>query len=380
MIDLNLIGSRIKELRLKKGLTQSEFAKILSVSFQAVSSWERGIAPPDLENLINISTHFGVLIDTLLAPMGENLYLGIDGGGTKTEFAVVSSSGYVLRHVLKPGCNPNDIGFSATEKLISDGINEILLEFPSIKSIFCGLSGISTSNYAAKLQSSLEATYPKALINVRGDIFNLFALNDNADMAIISGTGSVVFAKTDNGYKRLGGWGHLFDLAGSAYDVGREAIRLALSEEDCEEEPSYISKLVYQKLGASTVWEKIGALYSGGKPYIADFASLVFDAYAKADKYAIKIIDNTAKALAELLETAKRRYKTGNIAIASGGLFQHHEEIMKEHISRYTKIKLETCELAPICGACKNACTVASVKISDVFYENFKKSIGEKRT
>ena len=179
MIDLNLIGSRIKELRLKKGLTQSEFAKILSVSFQAVSSWERGIAPPDLENLINISTHFGVLIDTLLAPMGENLYLGIDGGGTKTEFAVVSSSGYVLRHVLKPGCNPNDIGFSATEKLIIDGINEVLLEFPSIKSIFCGLSGISTSNYASKLQSSLEATYPKALINVRGDIFNLFAIINN---------------------------------------------------------------------------------------------------------------------------------------------------------------------------------------------------------
>ena len=36
MLDLNLIGSRIKELRIKKGLTQSEFAKVLSVSFQAV--------------------------------------------------------------------------------------------------------------------------------------------------------------------------------------------------------------------------------------------------------------------------------------------------------------------------------------------------------
>ena len=380
MIDLNLIGSRIKELRLKKGLTQSEFAKILSVSFQAVSSWERGIAPPDLENLMNISAHFGVLVDSLLAPSGENLYLGIDGGGTKTEFAVVSSTGYLLKRILKPGCNPNDIGFSGTEKLISDGINEILLEFPSVKSIFCGLSGISTGNYASKLQSSLESLYPKAIINVRGDIFNLFALNDNADMAIISGTGSVLFAKTDGGYKRLGGWGHLFDLAGSAYDIGREAIRQALTEEDYEGEPSYISKLIYQKLGTSTVWEKIDALYNGGKPYIAEFASLVFEAYDKEDEIAIRIIDNTAKALAELLETAKKRYKTGNIAIASGGLFQHYHEIMKERISRYTKIKLETCDLAPICGACKNACTISSVKTSDLFYENFKKSIGEKRT
>ena len=138
--------------------------------------------------------------------------------------------------------------------------------------------------------------------------------------------------------------------------------------------------MIYQKLGTSTVWEKIDALYNGGKPYIAEFASLVFEAYDKEDEIAIRIIDNTAKALAEPLETAKKRYKTGNIAIASGGLFQHYHEIMKERISRYTKIKLETCDLAPICGACKNACTIASVKTSDLFYENFKKSIGEKRT
>ena len=55
MIDLNLIGNRIRDLRHQKGLTQSEFAKILSVSFQAVSSWDRGITPPDIENLINMS-------------------------------------------------------------------------------------------------------------------------------------------------------------------------------------------------------------------------------------------------------------------------------------------------------------------------------------
>ena len=58
MIDLNLIGNRIKELRCQKGLTQIEFAKILSVSFQAVSNWERGITPPDIENLINIASYF----------------------------------------------------------------------------------------------------------------------------------------------------------------------------------------------------------------------------------------------------------------------------------------------------------------------------------
>ena len=120
MLDLNLIGSRIKELRIKRGLTQTEFAKILSVSFQAVSNWERGIAPPDIENLVSIASYFGVLIDTLLAPINENLYLGIDGGGTKTEFALVTADGHILKRIIEGGSNPNDIGISGTEKLISE--------------------------------------------------------------------------------------------------------------------------------------------------------------------------------------------------------------------------------------------------------------------
>ena len=57
MLDINLLGNRIKELRKQRGLTQNAFADALHVSFQAVSNWERGIAPPELENLINIATY-----------------------------------------------------------------------------------------------------------------------------------------------------------------------------------------------------------------------------------------------------------------------------------------------------------------------------------
>ena len=96
MVDLKALGCRIKKLRQEKGLTQGEFAEIMLVSFQAVSNWERGIAPPDLENLMRISSYFGILIDELLRPDIGDLFLGIDGGGTKTEFSVVSPDGNVL--------------------------------------------------------------------------------------------------------------------------------------------------------------------------------------------------------------------------------------------------------------------------------------------
>ena len=74
MLDINLLGDRIRELRKQRGLTQNAFADELHVSFQAVSNWERGIAPPELENLINIAAYFGVLVDNLLRPQNDDLF------------------------------------------------------------------------------------------------------------------------------------------------------------------------------------------------------------------------------------------------------------------------------------------------------------------
>ena len=377
MINLALIGSRIRELRHQKGLTQSEFAKILSVSFQAVSSWERGIAPPDIENLMHIASYFGVLVDTLLSPINEDLYLGIDGGGTKTEFALISSSGCVLKRIIKSGCNPNDIGLEKTENIITSGTNDILVKYPSVKSIFCGISGISTGNYREKLRAALKKHYPKINVNVMSDAFNLFALCDGADIALISGTGSVAFVKSGDEYKRVGGWGHLFDTAGSAYDIGRAAIAKALSEEDTHKEASRINLMMREKMNSSTVWEHIDSLYSGGKSYIASFASLVFDAYKEGDRTAYIIIDENAKALATLLNNSVSLYDANAVAVASGGLFEHYSEILLKHIEKYSKVKLNVSDLPPIYGACRNAIALFHTTESDSFYDNFKRTYGE---
>ena len=59
-----VIGKRIKALRIKNGYTQEELGNILGVTTQAVSKWERG-GTPDTELLPEISELFGVSIDHL---------------------------------------------------------------------------------------------------------------------------------------------------------------------------------------------------------------------------------------------------------------------------------------------------------------------------
>lgn len=61
------IGNQIKQLRLRRGITQEAMAQHLGVTPQAVSKWERGAATPDIGMLPAISAYFGVSIDELFA-------------------------------------------------------------------------------------------------------------------------------------------------------------------------------------------------------------------------------------------------------------------------------------------------------------------------
>ena len=375
-MNMKQIGSRIKDLRRKKAITQFELADALGVSYQAVSNWERGTTPPDLENLIRLAEYFGVLVDSFLRADSEGVYLGIDGGGTKTEFVLVSPNGSVLKRVVKKGSNPNDIGFSRARDVIFDGIAEIGREFPPIKAVFCGIAGISTGNYVARLREEFKKNDPQMKVEITVDAVNLFGMDDEAEMAVISGTGSVVFVRSGEDYKRLGGWGYLFDSAGSAYDMGREAIRHALRVEDRNESPSILSRLVKEHLNAESIWEHLNVIYSEGRPYIASLATVVFDAYEAGDETAISIVDDSARALAQLLNDGCLLYGARPVAVASGGAFEHHRDILQAHISGYSDVRLKMISLPPVYGACRRARGLFGDDIPGEFYDNFKKSYG----
>lgn len=61
------IGSKIRTLRKKRGITQEQLAEYIGVSFQAVSKWENDIALPDITLVPVIARFFGVSTDELLS-------------------------------------------------------------------------------------------------------------------------------------------------------------------------------------------------------------------------------------------------------------------------------------------------------------------------
>ncbi|MFR4765017.1 MAG: helix-turn-helix domain-containing protein [Paraclostridium sordellii] len=60
------ISEKLKLLRTKSGYSQSQVAKELFVSFQAISNWETGKTYPDIRNLIKLSDFYKVSLDELI--------------------------------------------------------------------------------------------------------------------------------------------------------------------------------------------------------------------------------------------------------------------------------------------------------------------------
>lgn len=60
------INECIKNLRIEKGLTQTELAQILHTSQDTISLWELGKSLPDVKSVIAMSKLFDVTTDYIL--------------------------------------------------------------------------------------------------------------------------------------------------------------------------------------------------------------------------------------------------------------------------------------------------------------------------
>lgn len=57
---------RLRELRIKSGLTQNDIAKQLNVSGQTILNWENEIHEPKISQLIELADLFNVSVDYLI--------------------------------------------------------------------------------------------------------------------------------------------------------------------------------------------------------------------------------------------------------------------------------------------------------------------------
>jgi len=91
------VCKHIRELRIKRGLTQVELASILGVSKSVISSYENGVHLPPYDILIRLSKLFGVSCDYLIG-VSETDYISTDGL-TETQIQAIKNIVEELRKI-----------------------------------------------------------------------------------------------------------------------------------------------------------------------------------------------------------------------------------------------------------------------------------------
>lgn len=285
--------------------------------------------------------------------------IGIDGGGTKTDFLLTDTEFNELGRLIAPRSNPNDIGIDALEKLISEGISELLdrrdIDKCDISAAFAGIAGLTSADYAERIKKLMSELLPNAKTDALHDGINVLygAFPESDGVSIICGTGSSCFIKRGNGIIRIGGYGN-FDMTGNGYEIGRAAIAHALKTADGREKRGILEDLIQKRIGNDFV-KALDGLLLMSKDELASFAPLVFDAAKDGDTAAMRIITENMEYIASLIKRAGDYFDgVYNVALAGG--------ILKNEISLSVLLKLIpqnahliTSDLAPSFGAAAKA-------------------------
>ena len=209
--------------------------------------------------------------------------IGVDGGGTATKICVADPNGSVCARHAAGALNINGQSpeaFRETMREILEFPAKIGLEKDECIGIGMGAAGITNPGTRTSILEAVRAFGFAAPVRLYGDAETALVsvYEDCRGIILIAGTGSVCYGRRPDGSSvRAGGYGHLIDDEGSAYDMAIRILRVIVRGEDGRAEPSVLRDLVFDRLNISSVGGLVGYLYAPErkKGEIASLASLI---------------------------------------------------------------------------------------------------------
>jgi N-acetylglucosamine kinase-like BadF-type ATPase len=320
----------------------------------------------------------------------SEVFLGVDGGGTKTAFALVSGSGEVLATTLGPSCYYLGQSIELVEQVLRDGVETV-----------CGTAGVQPE----------QLTYAFFALpgygEVSGDVETLNAIAgrvlghqrygcDNDMVAgwagslgaidgvnVIGGTGSMAYGERDGRGLRIGGWGELFDDEGSAYWIAIRGLNTFAKMSDGRLTPGPLLEHLAEHLQLASELDLVDVVlnrWQGDRAKIASLAQLVTVASADGDQACTAILRDAGQALAGLVKAAITQlgYAAGEVVPVSysGGVFKSDE--VRTAFQRGlgdAAVELRDPMLPPVVGAALYAARSAGTPLTSESVEKLRKAM-----
>lgn len=258
----------------------------------------------------------------------STLYIGIDGGGTKSAAVLINENGDILKEFTGGPSNYQAVGLSAALQNLKEVYQNLLEKWPEEQVIsFLSLAGIDTRHDQSVWQETLSSHpyfgehdhFPK--ISVENDVLAALRMaTDRQDaIAVISGTGSACFGRNAKGdTAKSSGMKQILADQGCGYDIGLRTLKQITKELDGRANRSLLTQLFFEKYEISTLEELHDLVYGSDltsawdKSKIGEVALLAQDAAKSGERWVLGMADDQVAELILMVDAVVDRLGFGN--------------------------------------------------------------------
>ncbi|MEL7691142.1 N-acetylglucosamine kinase [Citromicrobium bathyomarinum] len=263
--------------------------------------------------------------------LNKDIYLGVDGGGTKTAFTLIDSSGEVLAQHLAGSSYYLQVGIERLTEMLMEGIAKVCPDPATLGFAFFGLPAFGEDSRFDPLIAQL----PREMLGhdrftVGNDMVCGWAgsLGGRDGINIVSGTGSIAYGERRGKSARAGGWGEIFSDEGSAYWIATRGLQLFSRMSDGRSAPGPLLEALRDHFALKADLDLCGQVMGAeeSRDSIAALSQIVATAANEGDRAAAEIFRAAAAELAEIVDAVARQLDFGtdeDIPVSwSGGVFR----------------------------------------------------------
>ncbi|MFK3888899.1 N-acetylglucosamine kinase [Sphingomonas sp. NPDC079357] len=247
--------------------------------------------------------------------MSTVFYLGVDGGGTKTEFVCIDGAGEVRARAVTGTTYHLEVGVTEALRRIEQGVAAIGADLAitpgELAHVFLGLPAYGEDRIVdPQLHEGVRAVLGHARYRCDNDMVCGWAgsLACADGINVVAGTGSIAYGERGGQRARTGGWGEVFGDEGSAYWIAQRGLATFSRMSDGRLPIGALYGLIRDDLALSTdleVCERVMGARGMARGEIAALAAVVSRAAEAGDDAAHAILSAAAAELV-LLATSLR--------------------------------------------------------------------------
>jgi N-acetylglucosamine kinase-like BadF-type ATPase len=254
--------------------------------------------------------------------LAPRYFLGVDGGGTKTRFALLNEARMLVAEATLGTSYHPEVGIDGVRTVLGAGIREILEKVgatsPQVAYAFFGLPAYGEDSAVTPALAAL----PRAILGrdrcaVDNDMVCGWAGSLAAEdgINIVAGTGSIGYGQRRGQSARAGGWGEVFSDEGSAYWIAVQGLNVFSRMSDGRLPRGPLHQLFCEALNLRDDLDLCAHVYgpnARSRGELAQFSPLVAKAAEQGDTAAREVFVRAAQELAQI--AAALREKLGYVA------------------------------------------------------------------